>query len=161
MDKITHFIRSSIKARDSIANGCCAFSSKKKGKMAAPSVTPCEIQQSTPLSSPNQCNCVKDKALDPEKGALRDQLNHFGIFHCPVPTTKKSAQFALHHWFDRSWQVMGGVVLCCHCEVHLCIDCFDLFHSKRDLLGKKELLMEKWQKNEIKGKVYLLGPYYL
>jgi hypothetical protein len=116
----------------------------RKTQKIANSVTPRATE--TPLSSGSSpavlhCIPVRDSSLHPDKGGLRDRLNHYGNFHGPTPPKNKSARCALHCWFNRNWQVMQGVVCCRHCQVHLCIDCFELFHTERDLVQKKESLM--------------------
>jgi hypothetical protein len=125
-------VRCSRRARPETTSPC---PTPKRAKYA-------DNQVPTPLPiTPNQCNSVKDSYLDPDKGALRDRLNHCAFFHCPVEPARKVAKCALHRWFNRDWQCFKNVVVCSHCQVHLCISCFKLFHAERDIIGKRQELL--------------------
>jgi hypothetical protein len=121
-------------------------------------ITPRQLSTpSSSVASPKeglQCFYVKDSALDPDKGVLKDRLDHFGIFHCPEPKKKDSARCALHRWLKREWQLQEGVVCCSHCGVHLCVPCFKLFHKQRDLVQNKETLTaefaDRWKERSRK-----------
>jgi hypothetical protein len=117
----------------------------KKSRTTA-AITPHANTALSPASTPKTVY-VKNSSLHPDKGALHDRLNHCSIFHCPEPRMMKNARCALHRHFNRNWQIFEGVVCCSHCRVHLCIPCFKLFHAERDLVEKKEILMETMKEN--------------
>ena len=90
----------------------------------------------TPLKAPR----VNEKTLDPNKGSLRCRLNHFGSFHCPKPLESAKPSCALHRYLlgrinGSGGQCRDGIVLCSACGVHLCIPCFDVFHTVRNISG--------------------------
>jgi hypothetical protein len=123
----------------------------KKKTRITPQATNSPLPSAISASSTAQCLSVKDRMLDPKKGSFCNRLNHCGIFHCPEPRKKNSARCALHRWMNRDWQVFQGVVCCSHCAVHLCIPCFKIFHTERDIIKKKGIISENmkadWEEN--------------
>ena len=39
-------------------------------------------------------------------------------------------------------------MLCMNCNVHLCIQCYALFHQEKDLVGKKAEFREKYSREQ-------------
>ena len=92
-------------------------------------------------SSSSKTKQIKDKTLDPIRGELNCRLQT-SVQHFPVrQTTKTAAKCQLHRWARRGTngkEVRKGVFSCSYCQVHLCIDCFKLFHIEANLIQKKE-----------------------
>jgi hypothetical protein len=119
---------------------------RKKHRVATP--TTAEIAIESPSNADALAPRCNTKALDPKKGSLSCRLNHFGLHHCPeLPPPGKVFKCALHRWFNRDWQYKEGIVTCTICRVNLCVPCFKLFHAEADIIGKREELMAKVEKD--------------
>jgi len=99
---------------------------------AASSVSP------SPMKAPR----VNEKTLHPTKGKLRHRLDRFNRFHCPIPPTCKKAACALHQSvlgqdIGSSSQHQNNLLCCNLCHVHLCVECFQTFHTVHDLASKR------------------------
>lgn len=73
------------------------------------------------------------------KGRLDTCLDH-------LPTEKEStrARCALHRWVGV--ETTSQLSQCNTCGVHLCIQCYRLFHTEPDLLKHKDRLKKKYSK---------------
>jgi hypothetical protein len=70
------------------------------------------------------------------KFRLQQQLGHFPSCRC-----NKNSRCLLHGWAESRKE--GELMLCETCNVHLCIDCFSIFHTCANLVDiKKELAKE-------------------
>lgn len=89
-------------------------------------------------SSSKICSRVSDKALDPHRGALSCRLNTT-VQHFPQKPNSKSKRCALHRWArgKTGKEIQANVMMCGHCRVQLCIECFSLFHREAFLTKKK------------------------
>ena len=99
----------------------------------------------TPPSPPKAIR-VNDTTLHPETGVLRHRLDHYGIFHCPDPSSLVKPYCSLHRWLFRDGGGViprGKIVSCSHCKVHLCIACFKIFHTEACLVDNKENIIRK------------------
>ena len=107
--------------------------------------TSTSTESSTPLTSPMKAPMVNKNALDPTSGVLKQRLDHFGKFHCPIPSESKKPSCALHRFLlgrdaGTCSQTRGKIVTCEECHVNLCIPCFRTFHTVKDIVGEKENL---------------------
>ena len=116
-------------------------SRKKHSTFRGRTFTP---DSSTPTSIPMdrnststriRCNRVNDTALDPLNGSLCQRLvfgGRYNLRHTPLPSTNESL-CALHRWKygreNKNSKVKRQVVKCKDCLVHLCVPCFNLFHT--------------------------------
>lgn len=69
---------------------------------------------------------------------FRNRLSN-DVPHWPVPTTTVTqSRCQLHTWATNAKiRKKSGVVRCESCDVHLCIDCFKIFHATKDLVKEK------------------------
>ena len=74
---------------------------------------------------------INDNTLCPMTGALRHRLSVHSSAHIPQLSDSKTPQCALHHWGGR--QVRAFIVKCGTCGVHLCVDCFEKFHTCQEV----------------------------
>jgi len=107
-------------------------------------LVPVTADKSAPAKAPR----INDNALHPDTGHLRSRLNHFGIFHAPLPSESKHPSCALHRWMmgrdtGSCSQIRGNVVCCGVCKVNLCLQCFNVFHTAKDIVKCKEELASK------------------
>ena len=91
---------------------------------------------------PKRSTKVDSKALSPSQGRLRDRLTP--AVHLAVPCAKHHT-CQLHRWAhkefnpcerDKNEKPKGSrsqVVRCRECDIHLCIPCFEIFHTKQNL----------------------------
>ena len=100
----------------------------------------------------NKSNVVTDASLHPLNGFLSCRLV-INMGHWPHHKVgHKRAKCALHHWAAQLEQ-RRHVFRCNTCKVHLCIECFEPFHTVTDLTIKKkeianEMLRAKLSSNE-------------
>ncbi len=93
-----------------------------------------------------QCKIITTKTICPDTGSLCCRLNST-LNHLPQPVDKnKNTQCQLHMWaaradnpkFDANTTNPAGaqacVMHCPTCHVHLCMECFSLFHEEEFLL---------------------------
>jgi len=85
---------------------------------------------------------IDSQALSPSQGRLRDRLTP--AIHLAVPCEKQHT-CQLHRWahkefnpceLEKNLKPKGScslVVRCRECDVHLCIPCFEIFHTKQRL----------------------------
>ena len=85
-------------------------------------------------------SCITDGALDPFKGSLKCRLDHNNVRHMPskVPGGKhKYCQ--LNYWATKK-KKHAQLLKCEACGVNLCVDCYALYHTEANLVGRKESL---------------------
>ena len=88
---------------------------------------------------------ITDKSLCPFTGKHRmrgDSSKH----HWPVPDSHGSVvRCQLHSWATNGKHRSKRHVMRCEtCDVRLCVECFKLFHTEVDLVGKKKDLSTKY-----------------
>jgi hypothetical protein len=86
---------------------------------------------------------VSDASLRPD-GTLKKRLQR-DLYHWPKPAIKPNQRCAIHRWAS-GIELKDKVIRCTDCEVHLCINCFQLFHMVPNLVDKKGDLRELFQK---------------
>ena len=74
---------------------------------------------------------VNDNMLCPRTGSLRHRLSVHSGAHMPRLSDSKTPKCALHHWGGR--RVRAFIVKCGTCGVHLCVDCFEKFHTCQEV----------------------------
>jgi hypothetical protein len=72
-----------------------------------------------------------------ENGALNCRLNTT-LSHLPLRKKGNRPQCALHSWTGKVKQ--SEISYCQSCNIHLCIDCYAIFHTRSNLVGTKEQL---------------------
>jgi hypothetical protein len=85
---------------------------------------------------------ITDDALLPT-GSLSRRLNP-DLQHFPVQPVNTKARCNLHRWAGVETQ--KGIMLCPSCNVHLCIECYKIFHTDHNLGHKKNQLKNKYSK---------------
>jgi hypothetical protein len=81
---------------------------------------------------------VTDASLHPD-GVLKLRLRR-DLFHWPKQA-KPNQRCVLHRWAS-SVELKDKVLRCTDCQVHLCVNCYQLFHMVPNLVDKKKT-MEK------------------
>ena len=74
---------------------------------------------------------INDNTLCPRLGSLRHWLSVHSGAHMPRLSDSKTPKCALHHWGGR--RVRAFIVKCGMCGVHVCIDCFEKFHTCQEV----------------------------
>ena len=74
---------------------------------------------------------VNDNTLCPRTGSLHHRLSVHSGADMPGLSDSKTPKCALHHWGGR--QVRAFIVKCGMCGVHLCVDCFEKFHTCQEV----------------------------
>jgi len=89
---------------------------------------------------------MKDATINSKFGIrLSNDVQHF----CVPADTPKLSRCQLHTWATNGEaRKRSGVVRCESCDVHLCIDCFKIFHATKDLLNEKSEIRKKMLENE-------------
>ena len=90
---------------------------------------------------------VDSSALSPTRGSLKCRLDHDTRIHMPEPPLTLGANCALHRWAhkethpatkeeEKNLKPPGSrshVMHCKACDVHLCLNCWALFHTEKRL----------------------------
>jgi hypothetical protein len=77
---------------------------------------------------------VTDSSLHPD-GALNKRLRR-DLFHWPKQA-KPNQRCTLHRWASNV-ELKDKVLRCTDCEIHLCVNCYQLFHMVPNIVEKKE-----------------------
>ena len=85
-----------------------------------------------------------DDSLSPN-GQLKIRLN-VAADHYPIPPSSTRARCALHRWVDN--ESLKQAMKCTTCNVHLCIQCYKLYHTVPDLISIKQHLKKKYDTNK-------------
>jgi Transposase IS4 len=85
---------------------------------------------------------LTDASLNASEGALKCRLNH-SIPHWPLPKKSKKAKCALHYW-AAGVEDRAQIVKCSVCDVHLCVSCFQIYHTTHHLMDEKDNLFGKF-----------------
>jgi hypothetical protein len=78
---------------------------------------------------------VADNTLDAATGKPMCRMTHHGLIHLPVTPSAKKPICACHRWAGgrRKFKVSAQILLCKVCKMHLCLECFDKFHTEADI----------------------------
>jgi hypothetical protein len=93
---------------------------------------------STSIKSNQKGVYVTDDSLNPTHGSLKIRLS--GLYHhLPARPQAKDPTCSLHRWAseDNSYKRRGNIMKCECCNVNLCIECFNLFHTVEDVKSLK------------------------
>ena len=74
---------------------------------------------------------INNNTLCPRTRSLRHRLSIHSGAHMPQLSDSKTPKCALHHWGGRRERAF--IVKCGTCGVHLCIDCFEKFHTYQEV----------------------------
>jgi hypothetical protein len=77
---------------------------------------------------------VTDGSLHPD-GALNKRLRR-DLFHWPRQA-KQNQRCTLHRWASNV-ELKDKVLRCTDCKVHLCVNCYQIFHMVPNRVDKKE-----------------------
>ena len=89
-------------------------------------------------NKPSPSTPVTDNTLEPLTGKLACRLVH-DRDHFPLLKRGNEVKCQLHRWGNGSF-VQKDVIRCPTCNVHLCTECYRLFHLERYLVDKRETL---------------------
>jgi hypothetical protein len=64
--------------------------------------------------------------------------------HLPSRKRGKRPQCALHNWIDARKNT--DILYCQSCNINLCIDCYEIFHTVPNLVGTKRQLTNEYKK---------------
>ena len=90
---------------------------------------------------------LDSSALLPTRGKLKCQLDHDTKIHMPLPPLSSNATCQLHRWVHKETHPLdkmegantkpagsrSHVMQCDTCEVHICLNCWALFHQQKHL----------------------------
>jgi hypothetical protein len=113
--------------------------SKKTGVSSMFS-SPSSVSTITTTSSLRATFCT-DASLA-ENGALQCRLDTTRS-HLPSKKRGNRPQCALHSWTGVRKE--AGILYCRSCNINLCIDCYEIFHTQSDLVGTKEQLTNEYK----------------
>jgi hypothetical protein len=123
---------------------------KRKGAEADTSVR--KRKRSSPRTNTGavRATYVTDSTLDAVAGKLKCRMNHHGLVHLPVTPTVKKPICACHRWAvgDHNKRVRGQILLCKVCKIHLCLECFDKFHTEADITVLRSRVLASTQKKK-------------
>ena len=87
---------------------------------------------------------VCESSLNPYSRALKCGINR-NISHLPTKCRSAKDYCQLHYWCTTN-PITFSCAFCYNCNVVLCMDCYETFHSVWDLHEKKAELKEKMRK---------------
>jgi hypothetical protein len=93
-------------------------------------------------ASKERAPTLKDNILLNKSGPLAERLN-CSVGHFPTRLHERGARCSVHRWCA-AIEVKADVYKCSHCRINLCVDCFEIFHQKVDLVAFKEALKEQY-----------------
>lgn len=93
-------------------------------------------------SKSDRCTRLDDPAL--QSGRFNCRLDHT-LDHFPVERKSKNAECALHKWAAKV-RTESQVMLCRTCNLHLCLQCYRLFHTENNLLASKQAYANEFKK---------------
>ena len=79
-----------------------------------------------------------------ERGALCCRLDHSLDHFCELPLEHKHVYCGLHKW-AKNKVTTKGLTFCPSCELHLCVECYSIFHRFPNLKGMKTKLKNKFR----------------
>jgi hypothetical protein len=91
---------------------------------------------STITTASSRAAFCNDSSLS-ENGLLQCRLDTT-LSHLPSRKRGDRPQCALHRWTGN--RKAGDVLYCRSCNIHLCIDCYEIFHTRSNLVATKEQL---------------------
>ena len=97
---------------------------------------------------------VTDLSLDPTEGALKCRIN-CAVGHWPSkpPVDKHGNKTAcqIHKWTSGQ-QMRKGTAICETCNVSLCLECYEQFHTVWDLVKEKQNIAKRIRESGNSGK---------
>jgi hypothetical protein len=110
-----------------------------------------EIQKTSMFSSPSsvstittassRANWCTDSSLS-ENGVLQCRLDTT-LSHLPSRKKGNRPQCGLHAWTGTRMQ--SDIMYCQSCNIHLCLDCYDIFHTRSNLVATKKQLRNEYR----------------
>jgi len=82
---------------------------------------------------------ITDEALEPFKAELKCRLDHATVRHMPSKVVGKHKYCQLNFLATRK-KKHSQLLKCDACGVNLCVDCYSVYHSEENLVGKKDAL---------------------
>jgi hypothetical protein len=113
---------------------------RKKTGVSSMFSSPSSVSTITTTSSLRATFCT-DASLA-ENGALQCRLDTTRS-HLPSKKRGNRPQCALHSWTGVRKE--AGILYCRSCNINLCIDCYEIFHTQSDLVGTKEQLTNEYK----------------
>jgi hypothetical protein len=109
-------------------------------------------RRSARLYEPPQKKKKSERCTDASlsvNGSLKCRLNT-DLRHFPYPPNTKKPHCQLHRWASEAHkgESRRNVLLCMDCNVHLCSQCFALFHTTEDLVSKKGDIREMYSRSD-------------
>ena len=83
---------------------------------------------------------VTDNSLDPLMGQLKCRLAH-DRDHFPIPKASANVKCSLHRWGNNT-MLRKEILLCPTCKVHLCTECYRVFHMEPYVVERKKELFK-------------------
>ena len=114
--------------------------SKKTG-LSSMFSSPSSVSTITTASSLRATFCA-DSSLA-ENGALNCRLDTT-LSHLPSKKRGSKSQCALHRWTGNRME--AGIMHCRSCNINLCLDCYEIFHTHSNLIATKEQLTAEYKK---------------
>ena len=99
-----------------------------------------------PVEKKQRATALTDVALKSVVGKFACRLIP-ELDHLPMPKTGSNVRCALHRWGNKT-TVQRSVMMCPTCNIQLCLNCYKIFHSERDLVGKKNDMFPKDESNK-------------
>jgi hypothetical protein len=97
---------------------------------------------STITTASSRANFCTDTSLS-ENGILQCRLDTT-LSHLPSKKEGNRPQCALHSWTGIRKE--RDILYCRSCNIHLCIDCYEIFHTRSNLVATKEKLTNENKK---------------
>ena len=118
--------------------------SKPSAPPPPPATTSSLLSMSTVSTGATRRSRVCESSLNPYSGALKCRVNR-NISHLPTKCRSAKDYCQLHYWCTTK-RITFSCAFCYNCNVVLCMDCYETFHSVWDLHEKKAELKEKMSK---------------
>ncbi|CAB9519576.1 unknown protein [Seminavis robusta] len=111
---------------------------RKRRKVTPPHKTRGQMEM---VDTKGKAHTLTDSTIASPSGPLAKRCDRF-LRHFPVRSNNTRPKCAVHRW-AADMEEKKDVYRCCVCEIHLCIDCFPVFHCKTNLLEHKQTLRDQ------------------